>query len=279
MSWVHRFRVLVCLLGFLLVGGQAWAADTDAQTPTNGPLLQLGPGDQVKMEVYGRPEMDTTTYIGDDGTIRVPLAGAVKVGGTSPTEAAKKVEAALKSGEYLVDPHVTFTVLLSRSQRASVLGEVKTPGRYAIESNTTVVDLLAQAGGTTEKGSDTIYILRADANGKVQRIPVDLHGLQNGQTGVPQGLITLHGGDSVIVPAAEHCYVGGEVRTPAAYKIDTGMTLLGAIARAGGLTEKGSSSRVTIKRKTATGDYVVISGHPTDLIQPDDVITVKERIF
>jgi polysaccharide export outer membrane protein len=256
-----------------LAGGDALPAVPDR------PLLELGAGDQVKMEVFGRPEMDTTTYVADDGTIRVPLAGPVLIGGLSPGEAAERVEAALRKGQYLLDPHVTFTVLQSRSQRVSVLGEVRAPGRYAMESNTTVLDLIAQAGGATEKGADIAYILRPDGAGSLQRLPVNLKGIDSSEGGTPAILQTLRGGDSIYVPAAAQFYIAGEVRAPAVYRLDSGMTLLQAIARAGGVSERGSTSRVTIKRRGPKGDYVVISGKPGEKIQPDDVITVKERIF
>src|SRR5581483_9318187 len=119
--WCLGLGTLLCLLRVCLALAAAPALPAEPLTPaTARPLLQLGPGDQVKMDVYGRPEMDTTTYVADDGSIRVPLAGAVVVGGLSPSEAGLKVETALKQGQYLVDPHVTFTVLQSRSQRVSV---------------------------------------------------------------------------------------------------------------------------------------------------------------
>ena len=277
MFMAERFGLVAAWLVLLLRGAVAVAA-ADVP-PAERPLLQLGPGDQVKMEVFGRPEMDTTTYIADDGSIRVPLAGSVPIGGLSPGEAAQKVETALKTGQFLVDPHVTFTVLQSRSQRVSVLGEVHNPGRYPIESNTTVLDLLAQAGGATEKGSDTIYILRADSSGTLQRTPVNLRGVTDSKDGAPAVLQTLRSGDSIFVPVAEQFYIAGEVHAPAMYKLENGMTLLQAIARAGGVTDRGSASRVSIKRRGPKGDYSVISGHANEKIQADDVITVKERIF
>ena len=291
MSLVERFRVAIACAVLLLSGALACAATaptpaapTSTATPpvaggAEHPLLQLGPGDQVKMEVFGRPEMDTTTYIADDGTVRVPLAGPVNINGLSPGEAGQKVEVALKQGQFLVDPHVTFTVLLSRSQRVSVLGEVHAPGRYPIEANTTVLDLIAQAGGATDKGSDTIYVLRPDGTGALRRLPVSLKGALDSKDTTPAVLQTLQGGDSIFVPVAEQFYIAGEVRQPAMYRLEAGMTLSQAIARAGGVTEKGSSSRVSIKRKNASGDFVVISGKSNEKIQPDDVITVKERIF
>lgn len=243
------------------------------------PLLQLGPGDQVKMDVFGRAEMDTTTYVADDGTIRIPLAGAIPVGGLSPSDAEKRIEAALKKGQYLLDPHVTLTVVLARSQRVSVLGEVRAPGRYAIESNTTVLDLMAQAGGTTDKGSDVIYILRTDSAGNLQRFPVDLKGTMNSQDAAPAVLQTLRAGDSIFVPAAAQFYISGEVHTTGALRLESGMTVLQAIARAGGVNERGSTRRVTIKRRDAKGGYTVFSAKPEEKVLPDDVITVKERIF
>ncbi|MDB6103732.1 MAG: epsE [Gammaproteobacteria bacterium] len=280
--WRPVAGALLCLMQACLAAG---APPTPAVVPAipkaaDRPLLQLGPGDQVKMDVFGRPEMDTTTYVADDGSIRVPLAGKVMIGGLSPSEAGQKVEAALKKGQYLVDPHVTFTVVQSRSQRVSVLGEVRAPGRYPIESNTTVLDLLAQAGGATEKGADIIYILRADpGGGNLQRYAVNLKGTVDSKDATPAVLQTLRGGDSIFVPIAEQFYIAGEVRSPAMYRLESGMTLVQAIARAGGITERGSTSRVQIKRRGPKGDYIVISGKSNEKIQADDVITVKERIF
>jgi len=279
MLFAGRLRILLWCLVWLLPGSGALAQGETLPVNPDRPLLQLGAGDQVKMEVFGRPEMDTVTYVSDDGTVRVPLAGAVRIGGLSPAEAAERVEAALRKGQFLVDPHVTFTVIQSRSQRVSVLGEVKSPGRYPIESNSTVLDLIAQAGGPTDKGADTIYILRPDGGGTLQRLSVGLKSVTDPQQGMPAILQTLRSGDSIFVPAAQQFYITGAVRAPATYRLDSDMTLLQAIARAGGVTERGSASRVQIRRKGSTGDYAVVAGKPNDKIQPDDVITVKERIF
>lgn len=242
-------------------------------------LVEVGIGDTVKVDVFGRPEMDTTTYVADDGTVRLPLAGTVAVSGLSPNDAGKRIEEAYKSGQFLVDPHVTVTVVMSRSQRVSVLGEVHAPGRYPIESNTTILDLLAQVGGVTDKGADQIYILRSDSSGQLQRLPVDLKGTMDSSEGSPAVLQTLRGGDSIFVPKASQFYISGEVHSPAAYRIDSGMNVLQAIARAGGVTDKGSARRVVIKRKNPKGGYVVISAKSEDKVLPDDLITVKERIF
>jgi polysaccharide export outer membrane protein len=240
-------------------------------------LIQLGPGDSVNIQVYGQPDMTTTVYISDDGTIPVPLAGPVQVAGLSPSEASQRIAKALVDGRYLVDPHVTLTVVLSRSQRVSVLGQVSKPGLYAIESNTTIFDLLAQAGGALETGSDLIFLLRSDATGKVQRYPINLKGLDDAKKSIPNQ--SLRGGDSILVPRAEQFYIYGEVTSPNKYKVEPDMTIVQAIARAGGITPRGSERRVDIKRLSGNGTYVTIRAKLNDLVKPDDVIHVKESIF
>ena len=253
------------------------AANVPAQPAAKAPLLQLGPGDSISVQVYGQPDLSTTAYVADDGTLSVPLAGAVPVSGLSPTEAGGRIEAALKSAKILVDPHVTLTVTQSRSQRVSVLGQVGTPGRYAVESNTSILDLLAQAGGITAGGSDIVFILRQDKDGKEARYPVDLKGLATGSGAIPA--LTLRGGDSVFVPKAEQFSIYGEVTTPGRYRVEPGMTVIEAIARAGGITQRGSQRRVDIKRKLPNGTYSDQKARLGDLVQPDDVIQVKESIF
>src|ERR1700735_2535386 len=159
------------------------------------PLSALGPGDSVTLHVFGQPDMDTVLGVADDGTIRIPLAGSVQVGGVSAESAARRVEKAFKDGGFFVDPHVTLTVTQSLSQRVSVLGEIKLPGRYPVDAKATIVDLLAQAGGETEFASDTVFVLRTDAAGAVKRYPVNLKGLADAGASAPTQL--LRGGDSV----------------------------------------------------------------------------------
>jgi polysaccharide biosynthesis/export protein len=240
-------------------------------------IIQLGPGDSVSIQVYGQPDMATTVYVSDDGTIPVPLAGPVQIAGLSPAEASQRIEKALKDGKFLVHPQVTLTVMVSRSQRVSVLGQVGKPGVYPIESNTTIFDLLAMAGGALETGSDEIFLLRKDAGGTLQRYPINLKGLDNAKNAIPAQ--ALRGGDSILVPKAEQFYIYGEITSPKKYRVEPGMTVVQAIAVAGGVTVRGSERRVDIKRLVADGKYVTVKAKLNDLVKPDDVIHVKESIF
>jgi polysaccharide biosynthesis/export protein len=253
------------------------AAPVPAAANAVGPLSPLGPGDSVTLHVFGQPDMDTVLGVADDGAIRVPLAGSVPVGGLSSEAAARRVEKAFKDGGFFIDPHVTLTVTQSLSQRVSVLGEVKLPGRYPIDGKTSIIDLLAQAGGQTEFASTTVYVLRTDAAGAVKRYPVNLKDLVGPGASAPTQL--LRAGDSVFVPRAEQFFILGEVQKPAMYKLEPNLTVLQAISLAGGVTPKGSDRRVEIKRTGKDGQQLVVKPKPNDLVQPDDVIRVKESIF
>ncbi|HUP91104.1 MAG TPA: polysaccharide biosynthesis/export family protein [Solimonas sp.] len=239
--------------------------------------LRLGVGDAVVMTVFGRPEFNTTAYVADDQTITVPLAGAVKVAGLSPADAALRVAKALRDGQYLVNPQVSLTLSQFRSAQVSVLGEVHHPGRFPIESRTTILDLLAQAGGVMDGGATTLYLIRADSGGQLQRHPVDLHGLVEGR--LDMATMTLKGGDSLFIPRANQYYVYGEVHTPNMYRLEPGTTVVQAISRSGGITSRGSERRIEIKRRNSDGSYKTLDAELNDSVQPDDVIRVKERIF
>jgi polysaccharide export outer membrane protein len=251
---------------------------SSAEVPTTadpGHVMQLGPGDQISIQVLGQPDA-TNVYVAADGTISVPLVGSVPVAGISTVEAAARVEKALKNGGYFVDPQVTIT-MQPRSQVVSVLGEVHAAGRFPITPGTTILDLLAQAGGVKESAAEFGYVLRKDDSGHVSRYPVRLNGLADSKDPLP--MATLLGGDSLVVPPAENCYVTGEVTTPGKYYIEPGMTVMQAILHAGGINARGSERRIELKRVGKNGQYQVIHARPDDPIQADDIIHVKESIF
>lgn len=276
--------ILSSVLAVICVAGSNFAAsqnspgsDVAASPAAPRKLVTLGPGDSVAFSVYGQPDMAATVTVADDGIIPVALVGGVQVNGLSPSEAERRTQQALVAGKFLVDPHVTITLLQSRSQRVSVLGEVGSPGRYPIESNTTVFDLLAQAGGAKETSSNIIFLLRTDETGKITRTPIDLRELAAGSN--VKAAPVMRGGDSILVQRAAQFYIFGEVNAPNMYRVEPGMTIVQAIARAGGITPRGSRSRFELKRKDQNGVEHEIKSKLSDPVLPDDVIRVKESIF
>jgi polysaccharide biosynthesis/export protein len=256
------------------------AALCQAAEPPLSPEQQrtgmLGVGDWVTIEIQGQRD-STSSYVNADGTITVPLAGNVPVAGISPVQAAARVAKALMDGGYFIDPHVTVRVTQPLSQLVSVLGEVETPGRFPITARTTIVDLLAQAGGMKETASDMGYLLRSDDTGHTVNYPIKLN-MANGSKEAPPTWV-LQGGDSLVVPRADHFSVIGEVTTPGRYPLEPGMTVIQAIARAGGITERGSERRIQVKRADKPGHYQTLSAKAGDPVMADDIIRVKESLF
>lgn len=274
-GWLLAF---VALCGSAAEPGRVAQPATAADAAASTPMIMLGPGDAVTVQLYGRPEFNTTAYIADDGTIPIPLAGRVPIQGLSPADAGAKIAKALKDGEFLVDPQVTVFVQQSRSQMVSVLGAVHTPGRYQIESNSTVLDAVARAGGIGAEGADVVFLLRPGKDGAIERTPINLKGLQR-DANEPLPTLTVKGGDSIYVPIAEQFYVYGAVHSPNMYRLERGMTVEQAITRCGGITDKGSRRRIEIRRKNDDGSYSTRSAELVELVKADDVIRVKERIF
>jgi len=268
--------LLACAFGMPALAQQNDGAQVQPQDNGNSPLIRFGPGDSVAIFVYGQPDLTANAYVGDDGTVPVGLVGKVQVAGLSPSQAAQRLEAALRDGNFIVHPQVTLTVTQSRSQRVTVLGEVARPGRFTIDSTTTVFDLLAQAGGTTQNSSDVVYVMSKDKDGKVTRTPVNLKEVAGGQQAQQ-----LESGDSIYVPRAEQFSIMGEVKTPNTYRLEPGMTVMEAVARAGGITDKGSTRRMKIVRRVAEGkdEFVTLKAAMTDTVQANDVIKVGQSIF
>jgi polysaccharide export outer membrane protein len=158
-----------------------------------------------------------------------------------------------------------------------VLGEVRNPGRFVVESTTTLLDLLAQAGGTSESSGDTVFVIRPDDAGNLQRHAVNLKGLTDGQYDLQ--FLALRGGDAVFVPPADQFYIYGQVQAPNMYRLEPDMTVLQAISRSGGLTATASKRRIEIRRRAADGEMVTAKVDLEERVYADDVIYVKESIF
>ncbi|TDU32300.1 polysaccharide export outer membrane protein [Panacagrimonas perspica] len=237
--------------------------------------VTLAPGDSVTMTVFGRPELTLTGYVSDSGTIDVPLAGSIPVAGLSPTQAAERVATAYREGEYLIDPQVNIVLAAIRSQQISVVGEVVRPGRFPMDTRTTILDALAQAGGISPLGAERAFILRRSMDG-VERFEVDLQDLLSAGSGQ---VVQIRAGDTIVIPKAPLFYIYGEVSRPGAFPLRSKITVIEAISIAGGLTPRGSSRRIEIKRRLKDGKSQRSDAEIDDEVMAEDVINVKERLF
>ncbi|MBN9125429.1 MAG: polysaccharide export protein EpsE [Nitrosospira sp.] len=236
----------------------------------------LGPGDILRIQVFQNPDLTTETRVSETGSITYPLIGAVEVGGLSIAEAERKISDALKKGGYIKQAQVNIVLLQMRGSQVSVLGQVNRPGRFPLETLSRVSDMLASAGGAT-MGGDDYAIVTGLRDGKHFRKVIDIPALYLGEK--PDEDIYLAGGDVVYVHRAPVFYIYGEAQRPGAYRIERGMTVMQALAQGGGPTPRGSEWRLRLHRKQDDGKVVKLSPEMTDLVQPNDIIYVRESIF
>ncbi|MBN2690503.1 MAG: SLBB domain-containing protein [Burkholderiaceae bacterium] len=263
-----RIRQLLLLAGFVLAlaVGSAQAGE-----------YMLGTGDIVSVSVYGHPELEVKAVEVDaKGEVVLPLLGYVAIGGMSPTGAGKAVAAKLKEGGFILKPYVNLLVVKYDSQQAVVLGNVNKPGQYVLQRGSRLTDLLAQAGGVSPTGADTV-ILQRDQNGKRVDTSIALNGLF--ADAAPAADPTIASGDVIYVPQAPVFYIEGEVQKPGAYRLEPGMTLLQAIALGGGLTRRGTASGADIHRPGAGDKFETLSARADTPIRANDVINIGQSLF
>ncbi len=210
-------------------------------------LLKLAPGDLVEMTVYNVPELTTKTRIASNGDIYCPLVGYMHVGGLSAEEAQAAIEKRLS--DFVKSPHVSLFVSEYASEGASVLGEVVRPGVYPVMGQQHLFSLLSAAGGLTEKSGRSLTVThRSDPNSPVT-IDLPRNLADNSETNVP-----VYPGDVIIVRKADIVYVVGDVLRPSGVLMDSGgVSVLQALAIAGGTQRTAKLSGATILRKGPTG--------------------------
>lgn len=277
-TWRRRLGVL--LFGWLALGliAQAgWAQGVTATTAT------IQPDDVLKISVYGNPDLATTTRVMQNGTITFPLIGVVPVGGVTPAEAESRIAARLGRGGFVRNAAVSVFVdqrsaVMTRS--ATLLGHVGQSGQYSIDPSspegvTSLVALLAKAGGPTDRAANHCYLIRKE-NGQPKRIQVDLIDLlQNGNI---KADLPLSNGDIVLVPQMDVFYIYGEVQKPGQYKLERDMTIMQGLSVASGMTPRGNVRGIVLNRQE-NGVIASRDSELNDRLQPNDVVYVKTAVF
>jgi polysaccharide export outer membrane protein len=252
---------------------------------------RIGPEDLLQITVFNIPEAEgrvlprtVTTRVNHLGSVSFPLIGEIKVAGL--TQAALERELVKRYDKYVHNPQVGVLIAEYR-QRVSVIGAAQKTGVFELTGPKTVIDILAMAGGVTEKAGTQVHIYRQGPNGRESHV-IDLMVLASNAsliTASNAGLITMpvQAGDVINVLAAGTFFVDGAVRKPGPYPLGRRYSLTQALATAGGVDNELNSSDITIfKRTGASGmqqvainlDAVMAGTAPDPQIDEDDVIVV-----
>jgi polysaccharide export outer membrane protein len=248
--------VLVLLLGMIAAG--PWTP-ARGQTPAGAAAeYRVGSKDVLKVTVWGHDDLSRQVVVAADGTFAFPLVGDVRASGLTPGE----IEAGLREllgKDYLVNPQVSVSVQEFRSQRVFVLGEVEKAGTYVLTGQTTLLDVLSQAGGPGKTAGRQVVVVRypksegpvtPGAAGSVT-LRASLKHLLDGVAG--ENILLQHG-DTIYVPKLTSFFVLGEVLRQGSYTMEKETTTaLEAVTLAGGFTDRAAPSGGKILRRRADG--------------------------
>lgn len=202
MSLLNAFRVSTLLLGLIapaVAAGQSAAdrkpADPKAPAVTDG--YTIGPDDILSVSIWKEPEMSVeSVVVRPDGKISLPLLNEMQAADLRPEQL--RLQIAEKAKAFVADPTVSVVVREIRSRRAFITGNVTNPGAFQLGTGTTVLQLIALAGGLTEFArKKDIVVTRVD-NGRNVVMPFNYAEILRGKS-FEQNIV-LRPGDTVIVP-------------------------------------------------------------------------------
>jgi len=269
-----------------------WGAGLLAQTGQEAFIREyrIGSKDLLEIKVVELPELNLAVRVSEDGSITLPLIGRVELGGMTKDAAERKI-AALLAEKYVNNPQVSVFIKEYQSNRVALIGAVKTPGMYEMIGSMNLLELISKAGGFTDNTGNDLYVTREGKDGIQVKLTINLDDLIiNGNQSLN---IPLQPRDIVTVPVDKiiQVYVWGEVKNPGALsvKLSKKITLMQAVAQAGGTTATAKKSAVVIKRKDEkTGKEIQIKANLNDIIKgkaPDpplkegDVVYVPESFW
>ena len=257
-------------------------------SPGRDATYRIGARDLISVRVDEDEKLNGDRRVSESGTINLPLIGDVQVTGKTAGEAEQVIKRLLEE-KYMQRASVAVQVVEFRSRPIAVIGAVKSPGNLGFSGRWTLLEVLAAAGGLAESHGNVVYVLRRADSGLSDQVTIDLDDLL--VRGDSRVNIPIFPNDLINVPVTVEItvYCLGEVSKPGAlaFKSSERITVLTAIAHAGGLTDR-ASKRILVKRASpsdgrteVTVDYnKIIAGKEPDLeLRQGDVIVVKESFF
>ncbi len=258
------------------------------ETPVPGPQVPLspaytvGPGDVLAITVLGEPQASGVVTVSPDGTITLPLTGAVHVADLTVDQIVQRLTEVLK--KYDREPHVVVAIQQAGQHRlVYLLGQATHPGAYQMQKGWTLAELFAVAGGPAPRAAlNQAVIMR---NNKT--IPVDLQELL--VQGKPSANVPLQAGDVVMVPETkDEVVVMGQVLKAGSYMFKPGARVVDVLSEAGGPNDQAAINNIGVLRQGAQKQATVLHANldtfykDGDMSQnvallPGDIVYVPKR--
>jgi polysaccharide export outer membrane protein len=246
------------------------------------PRVRIGPGDLLEMSVFDVPELGQVVRVNDLGDASFNLIGRLHVAGLTTDQARVLIARKLRDANYVLDPQVSVLIREYNTQGVSVLGEVKRPGVYSVLGSQSLLDVIAAAGGTTPFAGPEVTVKRsADGTTLTVRLSKDAQASLDSD-------VQLHPGDKVVIPRAGLVYVIGDVGRPGGFIMenDGKLTLLQALAMAGGNNHTASLSHAKLIRKRGSGyadvplplKKIIEGAEPDVQLQTEDILYIPSSV-
>src|SRR5437773_6890050 len=159
---MKTFTASACVLAIIgmLCAGTAAAQTAPEGAPSNRPSdYVVGPQDVLKVTVFDEPTMSGTYRVDTDGSFQYPMLGRVAASGLRVRDIEQTIKTKLEDG-FIRQAQVTVDVDQFRSRNIFIVGEVRSPGKYPMTGQMSLIEALAAAGSTTPTASGEVLILR-----------------------------------------------------------------------------------------------------------------------
>jgi polysaccharide biosynthesis/export protein len=160
--WISALGLALVIAGYRDAAAQSLPADAASE-------YIIGPEDVLDIAVWNSPELSRAVPVRPDGKISLPLLNDVQAAGFTPMQLRDRLVQALAS--YIPSPTVSVIVREVHSFKVTVIGEVKAPGRFELKSRSTVLDVLAIAGGLSQYASRGRIVVLRQENGATREMP------------------------------------------------------------------------------------------------------------
>lgn len=224
----------------------------------------IGPGDEIKLLLWGRMSAQYNLTVDRDGKITIPQIGPIFVSGMTFEQMSKQI---VKQAEQIVGTSVDISMGSPKMIPIFVIGDVKHPGSYTVGSFSTVTDALLTAGGPTEIGS--MRNIQVKRKGRIMKT-FDLYDLLlKGDKGQD---VQLLAGDVVFVPVTGPVAgVAGNVRRPALYEMKHRYDLENLLELAGGITPSAYTQQIQIERIVKNQRHTVMDFNQTQMAKAAEI--------
>ena len=289
--------ILMAVISFFCLSGILFGAQS---------AYRVGARDILHISVWGEPDMDKDVIVSPNGSINYPLLGAVPVCGLTVKQIDEEITRLLEK-DYLVNPQVDVMIKEYHSQKVLVLGEVENPGLYSLTGAASLLEVISQAGGMSEKAGNKISISRRTGEerkitsssddisalvSEIEPILIDLDELL--KKGNLTNNIPVLPGDVIFLAARKDAnileqkvYISGKIEKAGAYDYQKGLTALNACIMAGGFLKSAAPSRAILTRNFEGNQQVIKldlnkikQGKIQDTqLQPGDRLYIPERFW